>query len=110
MDATKSTWFWVEILTTYHCQCGVYRSTRDRQAFSIQENFHSHSLNFCPWKTRATFAQIQLDKNTYLQPISNTQAKYIFVFCPKTYLLENNLSAREFCDYFGIAEDPAVTV
>ena len=50
-------------------------------------------------------AKVVRDK--YFGMIEDLQAKAILIFCPETYNHDNELNARMFCDYYGIAEDPA---
>ncbi len=49
----------------------------------------------------------QIDRVGYLKLINQAEAKSIFVFCRETYRHENQINARMFDDYHGIAEDPA---
>lgn len=48
-----------------------------------------------------------IDRVGYLKLINQAEAKSVFVFCPETYSPENQINARMFDDYHGIAEDPA---
>jgi trans-2,3-dihydro-3-hydroxyanthranilate isomerase len=48
-----------------------------------------------------------IDRVGYLKLINQAEAKSVFVFCPETYCPENQINARMFDDYHGIAEDPA---
>jgi trans-2,3-dihydro-3-hydroxyanthranilate isomerase len=50
-------------------------------------------------------AKVVRDK--YFRLIEDRKAKAIFIFCHQTYQPENNLNCRMYCDYYGIAEDPA---
>lgn len=46
-------------------------------------------------------------RDKYFKLVENLHAKAILVFCPEAYEQDNDLNARMFCDYYGIAEDPA---
>jgi trans-2,3-dihydro-3-hydroxyanthranilate isomerase len=48
-----------------------------------------------------------VDRVGYLKLIDQAEAKSVFVFCPETYQPDNQINARMFDDYHGIAEDPA---
>lgn len=48
-----------------------------------------------------------VDRVGYLRLIDQSEAKSVFVFCPETYRPENQINARMFDEYHGIAEDPA---
>ena len=48
-----------------------------------------------------------VDRVGYLKLIDQAEAKSVFVFCPETYQPGNQINARMFDDYHGIAEDPA---
>jgi trans-2,3-dihydro-3-hydroxyanthranilate isomerase len=48
-----------------------------------------------------------VDRVGYLKLINQAEAKSVFVFCPETYQPDNQINARMFDDYHGIAEDPA---
>ena len=60
-----------------------------------------------PLKTLDAVEGVKVAKDKYFKLIENRQAKAILVFCPDTYLKENDLNVRVFVDYFGIPEDPA---
>lgn len=49
----------------------------------------------------------RVDRVGFLQLIDQAEAKSLFVFSPETYDPLNDLNARMFDDYHGIAEDPA---
>lgn len=48
-----------------------------------------------------------IDRVGYLKLVDKAEAKSLFVFCPETYNPANQINARMFDDYHGIAEDPA---
>ncbi len=48
-----------------------------------------------------------IDRVGYLKLIDQVEAKSVFVFCSETYQPGNQINARMFDDYHGIAEDPA---
>lgn len=48
-----------------------------------------------------------VDRVGYLKLIDQAEAKSVFVFCPETYQPGNQINARMFDDYHGLAEDPA---
>ena len=60
-----------------------------------------------PLKTLDAVKRSQVVRDKYFKLVENLHAKAILVFCPETYNHDNGLNARMFCDYYGIAEDPA---
>lgn len=46
-------------------------------------------------------------RDRWLDWVKDRPAKMLFVFCRETVHAANQLHARAFCDYYGIAEDPA---
>lgn len=60
-----------------------------------------------PVTTLAALQAIRVRRDPYFEFIATTPAKNILAFCPQTRHPENQLSARVFCDYLGIPEDPA---
>ena len=60
-----------------------------------------------PLRSLADLKAIQLDMALHDALIATCEAKTILAFCPQTYHAENDLCARMFAPYFGIAEDPA---
>lgn len=48
-----------------------------------------------------------VDRVGYLRLVDRSEAKSILIFCAETYSPQNQVNARMFDDYHGIAEDPA---
>ncbi len=60
-----------------------------------------------PLKSLDAVKACRINRESYLELIKGADAKSVFVFCPETYLGGNDINARMFDDYHGIAEDPA---
>lgn len=75
--------------------------------FPIQEVSTGVPFIIVPLKTQSALKRIKVNRDKYLELVSNTEAKSILVFCPETYNPTNNLSVRVFADYLGVPEDPA---
>jgi trans-2,3-dihydro-3-hydroxyanthranilate isomerase len=75
--------------------------------FPVQEVSTGLFFIITPLKSLDAVKRIRINRQKYFKLIENTQAKAILVFCPETYLQENDLSVRVFCDYYGVPEDPA---
>jgi trans-2,3-dihydro-3-hydroxyanthranilate isomerase len=60
-----------------------------------------------PLKTLDAVKRAKVARDKYFGMIKGLQAKAIFIFCSQTYDKQNDLNARMFCDYYGVAEDPA---
>jgi trans-2,3-dihydro-3-hydroxyanthranilate isomerase len=75
--------------------------------FPIQEVSTGLPFIIVPLKNLDAVKACQIDRVGYLKLVDRANAKSIFVFCPETYQQANQLNARMFDDYHGIAEDPA---
>jgi trans-2,3-dihydro-3-hydroxyanthranilate isomerase len=85
---------------------GIDKSDIDEK-FPVQEVSTGMFFIIVPLKTLDAVKRAKIDKDKYFRLIENRQAKAILVFCPETYIKENDLNVRVFVDYFGIPEDPA---
>ena len=77
------------------------------ERFPIQEVSIGLYAMIVPLKSLDILKNIRVNKDKYFELVNNTTAKVILVFCPETYLRQNNLNVRVFCDYYGVPEDPA---
>jgi trans-2,3-dihydro-3-hydroxyanthranilate isomerase len=77
------------------------------QRFPIQEVSTGLPFIIVPLKSLEAVRSCRIDQDHYLELISRSAAKSIHVFCPEAYMPENQVNARMFDDYHGIAEDPA---
>ena len=77
------------------------------ERFLIQEVSTGIFFIIAPLKTLDAVKGSRVVRDKYFKLVENLQAKAILVFCPQTYNSDNDLNARMFCDYYGIAEDPA---
>jgi len=85
---------------------GIDESDIDEK-FPIQEVSTGIFFIIVPLKTLDAVKGSRVVRDKYFKLVENLQAKAILVFCPETYNKKNDLNARMFCDYYGIAEDPA---
>lgn len=60
-----------------------------------------------PLKSLEAVRKAKINREKYFELIRETKAKAVFVFCEEAYNKENQMNARQFADYYGIAEDPA---
>jgi trans-2,3-dihydro-3-hydroxyanthranilate isomerase len=77
------------------------------ERFPIQHVSVGVDFAFVPLKTLDAVIRAGIVKEKLFNWVKDKQAKTIFVFCPETYLPENDMNVRLFADYFGIQEDPA---
>ena len=77
------------------------------QSMPVQEVSTGLPFIIVPLKSLDAVKACCIDRVGYLDLISQAEAKSILVFSPETYNPENQLNARMFDDYHGIAEDPA---
>lgn len=75
--------------------------------FPIEEVSTGLPFIIVPLKNLDAVRRCSTDRVGFMQLISQGEAKSIFVFSPQTYMPENQLNARMFDDYHGLAEDPA---
>ena len=85
---------------------GIDKSEIDER-FPTQQVSTGIFFIIVPLKTLDAVKRSQVVRDKYFKLVENLQAKAILVFCPETYEYDNGLNARMFCDYYGIAEDPA---
>ncbi len=60
-----------------------------------------------PLKGLDALRRCRVDRERYLDLVSGTEAKNLYVFCPEPHEGGNDLAARMFADYYGVPEDPA---
>ncbi|MFO8192439.1 MAG: PhzF family phenazine biosynthesis protein [Bacillota bacterium] len=77
------------------------------ERFPIEEVSTGLPFIIVPLKTLAAVRRCRIDRVGYLQLIDRAEAKSIYVFAAETYQPNNDLNARMFDDFHGIAEDPA---
>lgn len=75
--------------------------------FPVQEVSTGLPFIIVPLVSLDAVRSCNIDRVGYLKLIDQAEAKSLFVFCPETYQIENQLNTRMFDDYHGIAEDPA---
>jgi len=75
--------------------------------FPVQEVSTGLPFIIVPLKTLDDVRSSRIDLDKYYSLIKGISAKAIFIFSPETYERENDLNARMFADYYGVAEDPA---
>ena len=75
--------------------------------YPVQEVSTGLPFIIVPLKDLAAVKACRIDRVGYFQLIDQAEAKSILVFSPETYSEENDLNARMFDDFHGIAEDPA---
>jgi trans-2,3-dihydro-3-hydroxyanthranilate isomerase len=85
---------------------GIDKKDIDKR-FPVQEVSTGMFFMIVPLKTLDVVKRAKVARDKYFKLIKDRQAKAILVFCPETYLQENDLNVRVFVDYFGIPEDPA---
>jgi len=75
--------------------------------FPVQEVSTGLPFIIVPLVSLDAVRSCKIDRVGYLKLIDQAEAKSLFVFCPETYQADNQINARMFDDYHGIAEDPA---
>ncbi len=85
---------------------GIDKSEIDER-FPIQEVSTGIFFIIVPLKTLDAVKRAKVARDKCFNLVEGLQAKAILIFCPETYNHDNELNARMFCDYYGIAEDPA---
>jgi trans-2,3-dihydro-3-hydroxyanthranilate isomerase len=75
--------------------------------FPIQHVSIGIDFIFVPLRTLDAVKKASIIRDKFFRWATDKQAKAVFVFCPQTYNPENDMNARLFADYFGIAEDAA---
>jgi trans-2,3-dihydro-3-hydroxyanthranilate isomerase len=84
----------------------IYQSLIDSR-YPIQEVSTGLPFIIVPLVSLDAVKAANVDRVGYLKLINQAEAKSVFVFCPETYQPDNQINARMFDDYHGIAEDPA---
>ncbi|MDZ4132084.1 MAG: PhzF family phenazine biosynthesis protein [Dethiobacteria bacterium] len=77
------------------------------QRFPIEEVSTGLPFIIVPLKDLAAIKKCNIDRVGYMKLIDQAEAKSIFVFCSECYDPRNQINARMFDDFHGIAEDPA---
>ncbi len=77
------------------------------QSFPVEEVSTGLPFIIVPLVSLEAVRSCRLDSKLYEELIKNIEAKSILVFCPEAYNNDNNVNARVFDLYHGIAEDPA---
>jgi trans-2,3-dihydro-3-hydroxyanthranilate isomerase len=85
---------------------GIDKSEIDER-FPIQQVSTGIFFIIVPLKTLDAVKRAKVARDKYFKLVECLQGKAILIFCPKTYNHDNELNARMFCNYYGIAEDPA---
>ena len=75
--------------------------------FPVQEVSTGLPVIVVPLKNLDAVKRAGIRRDEYFALIEETEAKVILVYCPETYIPENDVNVRVFCDYYGIPEDPA---
>ena len=75
--------------------------------YPVQEVSTGLPAIIIPLNDLGALKRCRVDGERYLKLVEGTEAKNVFVFCPKPHEEENNLAARMFADYYGVPEDPA---
>ncbi len=75
--------------------------------YPVQEVSTGLPFIIVPLKDLEAVKSCSVDNFGYLNLIDRAEAKSILVFCPETYNPQNQINARMFDQYHGIAEDPA---
>ena len=75
--------------------------------YPVQEVSTGLPAIIIPLNDLGALKRCRVDGERYLELVEGTEAKNVFVFCPKPHEEGNNLAARMFADYYGVPEDPA---
>jgi trans-2,3-dihydro-3-hydroxyanthranilate isomerase len=75
--------------------------------FPIEEVSTGLPFIIVPLKDLSAIKNCYIDRVGYMKLIDQAEAKSIFLFCPECYDSQNQVNARMFDDFHGIAEDPA---
>ena len=62
---------------------------------------------FVPLRSLDAVKRAAVVKDQWLEWVEDRLAKMVFLFCRQTVEPQNQIHARMFADYYGIAEDPA---
>ena len=85
----------------------VFREDDLDGRYPVQEVSTGLPAIIIPLKDLGALKRCRVDGERYLELVEGTEAKNVFVFCPKPHEEGNNLAARMFADYYGVPEDPA---
>ncbi len=77
------------------------------ERFPVREVSTGTPVIIAPLKSLPAVKKSFIDKGKFFKLIETLQAKAILIFSPETYDRANDLNARFFADYLGVAEDPA---
>ncbi len=77
------------------------------QNYPVQEVSTGLPFIIVPLVSLEAVRSCRLDVKLYENLIAGAEAKSILVFCPEAYSPDNQVNARMFDPYHGIAEDPA---
>ncbi len=77
------------------------------QNFPVQEVSTGLPFIIVPLINLEAVRSCQVDRERYEKLIAAAEAKSLHVFCPEAYSPDNQINARVFDLYHGIAEDPA---
>jgi trans-2,3-dihydro-3-hydroxyanthranilate isomerase len=75
--------------------------------YPVQEVSTGLPAIIIPLNDLGALKRCRVDGERYFELVEGTEAKNVFVFCPKPHEEGNNLAARMFADYYGVPEDPA---
>ncbi len=77
------------------------------ERFPIQEVSTGLPFFIIPLKSLNSIKRAKVNQDKYSKFINDTNAKLMLLFCPETYIQENDLNVRVFTGYYSIPEDPA---
>ena len=77
------------------------------ERYPVQEVSTGLPAVIVPLKSIDALKRCRVDRERYLELVSGTEAKNLYVFCPEPHEGGNDLAARMFADYYGVPEDPA---
>lgn len=75
--------------------------------FPIQTVSTGLPFVFVPLRSLDAVRRAAIVKDQWLEWVRDRRAKMVFLFCRQTIEPQNQIHARMFADYYGIAEDPA---
>jgi trans-2,3-dihydro-3-hydroxyanthranilate isomerase len=75
--------------------------------YPIQEVSTGLPFILVPIKNLQAVKKAKMNLDKYVRHFMNETAHPIYLFCPETYHVENQINARMFGDALGIPEDPA---
>jgi trans-2,3-dihydro-3-hydroxyanthranilate isomerase len=75
--------------------------------FPIQEVSTGMAALIVPLRNLKSLQKARVDRKSFLEVVTNIDAKNIFVFCPESHGGGSDFSVRCFAEFYGITEDPA---